>query len=166
MDAAINGTPLEITEDSWSYEEICGQEYRVILNSSCFVYDEATGLYRDLRETDAGIRYLYDNALKLRVPGIIRPNENATATMLTGSIGYTKALTQYVISQSQQSDAIHAQQENPGIDVLTGLPFKEAGGKLTEAQKAAELRAYLESMNQRDGCQRSGSGGLCCQHER
>lgn len=150
MDAAINGTPLEITEDSWSYEEICGQEYRVILNSSCFVYDEATGLYRDLRETDAGIRYLYDNALKLRVTGIIRPNENATATMLTGSIGYTKALTQYVISQSQQSDAIHAQQENPGIDVLTGLPFKEAGGKLTEAQKAAELRAYLESMNQRD----------------
>ena len=150
MDAAINGTTLEMPDSKWSYEDICKQEYRVILNSSCFVYDEATGLYRDLRDTDAGIRYLYDNALKLRVTGIIRPNENATATMLTGSIGYTRALTEYVIAQSQQSDAIAAQRENPGIDVLTGLPFKESSGALTEAQKAEALRANLQAMSQRE----------------
>ncbi|MCD8118395.1 MAG: hypothetical protein LUE29_02670 [Lachnospiraceae bacterium] len=35
--------------------------------------DEATGTYIDLRETESGLSYLYDNALVLRVVGIIRP---------------------------------------------------------------------------------------------
>ncbi len=146
MSAAMDGSALEKDEKSWSYEEICRQEYRVILNSACYVYDEATGLYKDLRETDAGIRYLYDNGLTLRVSGIIRPNADASATMLTGSIGYTKALTEYVITQSQNSDAIEAQRNDPSVDVITGLPFRENASNLTDAQKAADFRSYLAGL--------------------
>ena len=148
MDAAMDGTTLEKEERKWSYEEICTQEYRVILNSSCYVYDEATGLYKDLRETDAGMRYLYDNGLKLKITGIIRPNENASAAMLSGSIGYTRALTEYVITQSQKSAAIQAQRDNPEMDVITGLPFQENTGNLTNAQKAEELRKYISGMTE------------------
>ncbi len=150
MSAAVDGTTLEATDKTWSYEEICDLEYRVILPSSCYVHEEATGLYRDLRETDTGIRYLYDNGLKLKVTGIIRPNANATATMLTGSIGYTSALTEYVITQSQKSDAIQAQRENPNLDVITGLPFPENTGNLSEAEKAVELRNYLSSLSENE----------------
>ena len=32
---------------SWSYEEICSADFRVILPSDCYTYDEATGLYTD-----------------------------------------------------------------------------------------------------------------------
>ena len=147
MDAAMDGSTLEKEDKKWSYEDICRQEYRIILNSSCYVYDEITGLYKDLRETDAGLRYLYDNALKLRITGIIRPNEEATAAMLTGSIGYTRALTEYVITQSQKSAAIQAQRENPEMDVIAGLPFRENTGNLSNSQKAEELRAYIAEMN-------------------
>ncbi len=150
MDAAMNGTILEKENQKWSFAEICDQEYRVILNSSCYIYDETTGLYKDLRESDAGVRYLYDNGLTLKVTGIIRPNENASATMLTGSIGYTKALTEYVITQSQNSPAIEAQRNNPDTDVITGLPFQENTGNLTDAEKAAELRAYLAALSVED----------------
>ncbi len=146
MDAAMNGTVLEKDERKWSFEEICSQEYRVILNSSCYVYDEATGLYKDLRQSDAGIRYLYDNGITLKVTGIIRPNENASATMLTGSIGYTKALTEYVITESQKSAAIEAQRSEPDRDVITGLPFQEYAGSLTDAEKATELRSHLAGL--------------------
>ena len=148
MAAAMDGTTLEKDNRKWEFEDICKQEYRVILNSSCYTYDEATGLYKDLRETEAGMRFLYDSALKLKVTGIIRPNENASATMLTGSIGYTRALTEYVITQSQNSAAIQAQRENPELDVITGLPFHENTGNLTNAQKAEELRAYLAGMTE------------------
>ena len=65
----------------------------MILNSNCYRLDENTGLYTDLRDTDAGLRYLYDNETEIKVSGIIRPNEKAVATMLTGSIGYTDKLT-------------------------------------------------------------------------
>ena len=148
MSAAVDGTTLESTERKWSYEEICALQYKVILNSSCYTYEESTGLYLDLRETDAGIRYLYDNGLNLKVTGIIRPSEEATASMLTGSIGYTSALTEYVITESQKSPVIQAQRDNPTVDVITGLPFSENTGNLSVAEKAADFRDYLAGMKE------------------
>lgn len=150
MEAATNGTELDTSVKKWSYEEICQQEYKVIINSDCYVLDETTGLYKDLRETDAGLRYLYNNGLTLKVTGIIRPNEDATASMLTGSIGYTQKLTEYFITKSQTSDAINAQMENTSVDVITGLPFKSNTGSLSDAQKAQALRDYLMGMNQQE----------------
>lgn len=150
MDAAINGGTLDTDEKKWSYEDVCKMEYRVIINSDCYELDKATGLYKDLRETEAGIRYLYesDRTVTLKVTGIIRPNENATASMISGSIGYTKALTEYFITHSQNSDAIKAQLANTSIDVITGLPFKENTGNLTPAEKTEALKAYIGKMNQ------------------
>lgn len=104
INAALDGTKLESKQSQkWSYEDICNMEFKTILNSDCYSYDENTGLYTDLRDTDAGIQYLYDNALTLKVTGIIRPNEDADVTMLTGSIGYTSNLEKYVIEHSKDS---------------------------------------------------------------
>jgi len=150
MSAAVNGTTLEKTEMKWSYEDICDLQYKVILNSDCYSYDPVSGLYRDLRETDAGIRFLYDNGLALKVTGIIRPKEDATSAMLTGSIAYTEALTKHIITESQTSPAISAQREKPSIDVITGLPFHENTGNLSDAQKAADFRAYLSELSEKE----------------
>ncbi len=140
----------EITEglDSWTYEEICDMSFRVILNSSCYTLDENTGLYMDLRDTDAGLRYLYDNGVELKISGIIRPSEDASSAMLTGTIGYTSELTEYVIEQSKDSDAVKAQMADPTMDVLTGLPFKENTGNLTDAEKEAEFKKYIENLDE------------------
>ena len=101
MSAAMKGdTTVEFKQQRWSYEDICNMDYRVVFNSDCYSYDESTGLYKDLRESDAGLQYLYDNAYQLKVSGIIRPSEDATAAMLTGSIGYTEELTHYIIEHS------------------------------------------------------------------
>ncbi len=147
MSAAMDGTTLEKKERKWTYEEICKLEYRLILNSDCYIYDETTGLYNDLRETDTGIRYLYDNGIKLKVTGIIRPNDEAATNMLSGSIGYTKALTEYLITKSQDSDAIKAQMDTPETDVITGKPFPENTSNLTETEKAESFRNFLKSLN-------------------
>ncbi len=146
MSAAMDGTTLENKEKKWSYKEICQLEYRLILNSDCYTYDESTGLYNDLRETDTGMRYLYDNGIKLKVTGIIRPNDDAAANMLSGSIGYTNALTEYLITNSRESAAIEKQIENPSRDVITGLPFQENTDNLSEKEKADEFRAFLEDL--------------------
>lgn len=146
MDAAMNGTELDVEETKWTYEEICNMEFKTVLNADCYAYDEATGLYTDLRETEAGIRYLYDNALTLKVTGIIRPNEDATATMLTGNIGYTKMLTEYLIDKAEGTAVIEAQLANPLKDVLTGLPFDSTTGTLTAAEKETAFREYIASL--------------------
>lgn len=149
MDAAINGTVLEDKgQTEWSYEDICNAQYRIVLNSDCYSYDEATGLYHDLRDTDTGLSYLYDNGIPLRVTGIIRPSEDATAPMLTGSIVYTKDLTEYIIGHTKESDVVSAQLEKPDTDVITGLPFKSQNASLTDEEKDKEFRSYIDSLSE------------------
>src|SRR5699024_7582733 len=77
------------------------QDYRVILPSACYSYDEATGLYSDLRQTDAWLQYLYDNALRLQVTGIIRKNPDVDTGMLSGKICYTSGLIDYMVEQAE-----------------------------------------------------------------
>ncbi len=147
VDAAINKETLEENDRQWSYEEICAMEFRTILGADCYTKDEKTGLYTDLRETSAGLKYLYDNGTVLKVSGIIRPNEDALAGMLTGSIAYTKALTEYVIEQTANSPALKAQLEDDATDIFTGLPFKEQSGVLTDKEKESEFRSYIKDLN-------------------
>ena len=148
FDAVNKGTELDAQEQKWSYEEIMAMDFRVILNSECYILDENTGIYMDLRETDAGLRYLYDNGLKLKVTGIIRPNEDAASAMLNGSVAYTKGLTEYVIDAMHASDAVQAQLDDPQTDVLTGLPFRPEEGDMTDAQKAEDFRAYIADLTE------------------
>ena len=148
MQAAADQTEVELEDQSWSYEEICSREYKTVLNADCYAYDEASGLYVDLRDTDAGLRYLYDNGITLQVSGIIRPNENASAHMLSGSIGYTSALTEHLAQASQDSAAIQAQMDSPNRDIFTGLPFQESTGNLTDEEKDSAFRSYVSGLEE------------------
>ncbi len=148
MQAAVNQTEIERDIQRWTYEEICDMEFRTILNANCYTLDENTGLYTDLRKTDAGLRYLYDNGTVLKVSGIIRPNEEAVSAMLTGSIGYTYKLTEYVIEESSKAAVVKAQQEDTTVDIFTGLPFQANTGSLTDAQKEEEFRSYIAGLDE------------------
>lgn len=151
MDAAINKTELKEEEMlKWSYKDICNMEFRTVLNSDCYTFDESTGLYTDLRDTSAGLKYLYDNGIKLKVSGIIKPNEDATSTMLSGSIGYTSELTEYIIEKSKDSAAVQAQLDDPHTDIFTGLPFQESSGELSDEQKETDFREYISALDEQE----------------
>ena len=145
FDSILNGEEIDATQKKWTFEEICSKEYRVILNGDCFVKDENTGLFVDLREEETGLRYLYDNALKLKITGIIRPSEKASSTMLSGSIAYTKALTEHIAQKNAASAALEAQKAQSGIDIFSGLPFKE-NENLSDADKETAFRAYIAGL--------------------
>lgn len=147
-EAAFNQETVEIPEQQWSYEDICGMQFRVIFNADCYTYDESTGLYIDLRDTQAGMKYLFDNGLDLKITGIIRPSEDAVSTMLSGTIGYTGKLTEYVIDNAKDSAAIQAQLNLPSTDIFTGLPFPENTGNLTDQEKAEEFANYISSLDE------------------
>ncbi|MBO5221110.1 MAG: ABC transporter ATP-binding protein/permease [Clostridia bacterium] len=141
--AVLNQGELNVQQKSWSYEEICNRLYRVVLGSDCYE-PGVLGGYTDLRESEEGLKKLYnEKGFDLRVVGILRPNEEASSTMLTGSIAYTKALTEYVIEHNKDANIIQEQKNDPHTDIFTGLPFKETTGKLTDAQKETEFRNYI-----------------------
>lgn len=143
LDAVKNKTEIEYENKSWSYEEICKTNFRTILNFNCYTKDPKTGIYTDLRDSKAGLQYLYDNGLDLKVTGIIRPKEDAVASILTGSIAYTYKLTEHVIEESKKSAVVQAQLADDTTDIFTGLPFEDNDGKMDTAQKAADFKEYI-----------------------
>ena len=146
--AAIEGTKLDKKEaNKWSYKDICDTEYKAILNVDCYRYNELTNTYQDLRDNEYDLLNLYNNAIPLKVTGIIRPKKDADATMLSGSIVYTNLLTEYVVEKSKDSPIIEAQLSSPDVDIITGLPFETTTGTLTEDEKASALKDYISKLD-------------------
>ena len=146
LQASLNHETVEYEEQKWTYEEICNMDFRTILNSDCYIYDEAAEVYTDLRNTSAGLKYLYDNGLNLHVVGIVKPNENAVSARENGAIGYTHKLTEYIIEHSNESAAVIAQRNDPTVDIFTGLPFKSTSETLDERTKAERFRTYITEL--------------------
>ncbi|MBQ9534350.1 MAG: ABC transporter ATP-binding protein/permease [Clostridia bacterium] len=150
MQAMLDGREVEYGAESWSYEEICDMRFRVVLAADCYVYDESAGIYTDLRDTDTGLKYLYDNGLALRVTGIARPGEDAVNSSGNGSIGYTSELTEHIITAANESEPVRAQLAEPERDIFTGLPFRDAEqGSESEAKKAERFREHVSALDER-----------------
>ena len=150
MKKAQAGEQVEIKNESWSYSDICGMEFRMILPADTY-RKNADGTFSDLSQTEAGLNYLYgsDSSLPVKVVGILRPSEKAVSSMMGGAIGYTSALTDYAFEHALSSDVVKAQLADPDTDVLTGLPFpSDSDAERSDAEKAQELRDYLATLPQ------------------
>ena len=148
IDAAASGKELPPDNKKWTYEEICSMTFRAVMPYDC--YAERNGIYVDISKEETWLQMLYDNALELRVVGIVRPNEDAEVSMLKGAIGYTHYLTEHVVNGAQNSAVVQAQLANPTVDVLTGLPFKSNTDLLTDEQKRTVLISYIQALSDAD----------------
>ena len=91
-----------------------------------------------------------DHGYELKIVGIIKPNPDAAVTSATGSFGYTSALTQYVIEQTNNSELVKEQKlpENENLDLLTGLPFViTEENDPTDEEKAEKIKEYFAGLN-------------------
>lgn len=144
----MKGEQVDVSGESWTYEEICEKEFKLVLGADHYQKQE-DGTYTDLSKTDAGIDYLYnsDNAIALKVVGIIRPNEDAIASMMKGSVGYTEALTKHIIDETLSREIVKEQLADPDTDVITGLPFpKEEEEEIPDEEKVAAIREYFGTL--------------------
>ncbi len=149
----------EIEDDGtvYTYDELLGLTYKVILNTDYYKYNEELGHWEDFSESSVYLEEVLENALSLKVVGIVRPKPDAVATSITGTVAYTKELTEYIIKETANQDIIKEQQKEPEIDVLTGKPFSD-GEKAEDAQNNAfdmstltpEQQAYLSSLSEEE----------------
>ena len=144
LDTMQKGEDFDLSGDSsWSYEDICSKEFKLVLSPDMF-QKQADGRFVDLGATDAGLDFLYNDekAVTLKITGIIRPNGDAVSNMITGSIGYTKALTEHVINETAKRDIVASQLADKTVDIFTGLPF--ATGEEVEPTAAEKATAFVE----------------------
>ncbi len=132
----------EEAENSYTYDELLNLSFKVILNSD--YYEKQGNLWIDQSENEEFIKNKIENAESIKVVGIIKQNEQSTATAMNGGIGYLKDLKEYVINKTNESEIVKEQKENPSINVFTGLAFPAEGEKgefdfndLSDEQKMA-----------------------------
>ena len=147
MDAAMKGEQFEIESAVFSYEDMLNTKFRLVLPSDLYSRS-ASGGYRYVGDNEDAMKSIISGGITLNIVGIIRPNEDAVASSITGSVAYTHELTEYIINQTNNSEIVKAQLADPKTDVLTGLPFPDDSYvKPGNAEKAAAVKAYFDSLS-------------------
>ena len=148
INAAMKGEEFPSNQDSWTYEEVLSTTFKLVMPTDYYKQNEK-GVWEDMRENETYMKMVLDSAEELKIVGIIRPNEDAVAQSISGTIGYTYALTEHVEEKVNSSKIVEDQKNNPETDVFTGLPFK--GDDFTEPsaeEKAADVRAYVAKLSE------------------
>ena len=149
MVSMSKGETVDVGEMSWSYEELCALDFKLILPAEYYQHDPATDTYTDMSQTQAGMDFLYnseDVGIRLKVAGIARPVDGGHG-MLSGGIGYTSALTRFAIETTGDTEILKAQLDDPDTDVIVNLPFpKEDDAEPADEEKAEAVREHLSGL--------------------
>lgn len=110
--------------ESWKYEDICKKEFYLV--PTCDQYKKnASGSYDYLGKNEKDIKKLTKDGIKLKISGIIQIKNDNVAIPTIPAIGYTRALSDYVIDYSAKSSVVKDQMKNKELDVLTGKEFSK-----------------------------------------
>lgn len=130
MKKLANAEPVVSYKSEYSFEQILGLRYRLVVNTDFFSYNEENGRYTDVRDDEEAYKKAISEGIQLKVVGILRPDPDAVKGASSGSVGYTSELMEYVIEKINDSKIVKAQIADPETDVITGKPFAEAGEKI------------------------------------
>ena len=133
--------------ESWSYADICKQTFRLILPADCYQLDPVTKKYKDISSDELGLKTLYNNAMELKIVGVVRQSEDAVSGMMNGAIGYTNALTKKVVEKTKEKDFVKKQLDDPATDIFTGLPFKESNELMTDEEIKKAVTDYTKKLS-------------------
>ncbi|WP_308616634.1 ABC transporter ATP-binding protein/permease, partial [uncultured Enorma sp.] len=157
MADVIAGEKVEETETTtYTYDELMSLTFKLLPESAKYA-EQADGTWADMSEDEDYLRDAVDAADEVRVVGIVRPSEDNATGSNWGAVLYTPELTEHLIEQVDESPAVQAQEETPGTDIFTGLPFEENTVSLSmdaielmisqmPGDQAAELTEYIDGL--------------------
>ncbi len=136
-------------QESWEYDELVGMKFYAVLPSAVYADGDGDGIWTDMTDNEEYMEITAESGIELTVSGIIRPDPEATTTSIRGAIGYTYALTEKLINDTNAADIVKQQKDDPATDVFTGLPF-ETGEEEEPSpeQKAADFKSYAENLTE------------------
>ena len=112
--------PLEFT-----YEELMNLEYKLVNPTDTYRYNETYQVYESMVSDPAFMQQVYDNALKLKIVGVVTAKSDTSASGLQQGVSYTKELTKYIIDEAAKSDIVQKQLANKEVDVFSNKRFDD-----------------------------------------
>lgn len=139
------GEEVTMDTEKISYEDICNKEYYLLPASDMYVKDD-NGNYKSIVSDNASLKDKAADGIKLKISGIVRQNDDNDNALINKAVGYTKALTDYLMDYADKSEVVKAQRENKDINITNGMAFSPAD----DAAKIADARTYLANLGVSD----------------
>jgi len=151
MQAAMKGEKFNAESESWTYDEIIGYEFALVLPSDKYQKNGDTWKY--MGDNSSFMQLAVENSERLVITGILRPDPEAVATSLNGAIGYLPALAEKIIAAENEAPVVADQKNNPETDMISGLPFATEENNLdnlTDEEKSAAIKKAFADMPHAD----------------
>jgi putative ABC transport system permease protein len=126
--------------DSYSYDDILNLRFKLVMNMD--YYEKNGDIWTDKSRDEDYMKGVVDNALELKVVGILRPAEGTSATAINGSVAYTADLMKYTVDRINNSEIVKEQEAKPDVNILTGVAFDIATKTLT----MEDVNAYIATL--------------------
>ncbi len=110
-------SPLELT-----YEQLMNTELKLLDATDTYKYNSKYNVYESMSNDKEFMENVYDNSIDLKIVGIICSKSDSG--MMSG-VGYTKALTEYVINEASKSEIVQKQMANEEINVFSNKRFDD-----------------------------------------
>ena len=134
--------PQDITFD---YEKMCDHTFYMVPMCDQYIEND-DGTFSFIGDDESQYDDMIENALELKIVGIIRPIEDAANATVTTPIGYTSLLTDYIIKHTDDSDIIVAQESDKKINVLNNMRFEAKNDKA----KIEDAKEYIKNLSDSD----------------
>ena len=116
--ANVDNEPLTLT-----YDDLMKTELKLILGTEIYKYNENYDIYEDMTENEEYMQNLYNNAINLKIVGIVSSKEGVTSMALSPGVAYTSKLIDYIIDKAKDTELVKKQLKTDEIDVISGTSF-------------------------------------------
>ena len=127
MAKLMAGEKVETTSEplEFTYEELMNVSYKLIDAADTYRYNEEYDIYESMVDDAAYMQEVYDNAVELKIVGVVCASEDSSSSSLTAGIGYTKELTEYVSAQAEESEIVQKQLADESVNVFSNKRFDD-----------------------------------------
>ena len=146
----LNGETDKISKtnlESYSVDDILNLKFRLVLNSD--LYQKVNGLWINQSENETYMKDIVSKSPEIKVVGIIKPSESTVSQPTMGGVYYTKAMEEYVTSNTENAQIVKEQKTNPNINIFTQTEFA-SGQKMSMSNLTNEQMMQLSSMSQEE----------------
>ena len=121
----MSGESVDIHNDpkTFTYDDLLNIDLRLIMPSDTYRYNNKYNVYEDMTGDKDYMQDLYDNAIKLKIVGIVSPKEGVTSMALNPGVAYTSSLIDYLIDNASETKIVQKQLENADVDIFSGNKF-------------------------------------------
>ena len=114
------GEDVKSKVEEYSYEELLNLKYKLVINTDYYVKEN--NIWIDKSNDKDYMNNLLDKSEEIKIVGIVKSHKDSSLST-SGGVGYTKALTDYVVDKVNNSDIVKQQKENKDINVFTNKSF-------------------------------------------